>query len=48
MILGCYYVTAMDEESKGSGQLFSNIIDASLAYEAGSITIKSAIKVRIN
>jgi hypothetical protein len=48
MILGCYYVTAMDENDKGSGQLFSSIIDAGLAYEAGAITIKSAIKVRVN
>jgi hypothetical protein len=35
MILGCYYVTAMDEEAKGSGQLFASITDAGLAYEAG-------------
>ena len=48
MILGCYYVTAMDNKAKGSGQLFSNITDAGTAYEAGSITMKSAIKVRVN
>ncbi|MDQ7009611.1 MAG: DNA-directed RNA polymerase subunit beta' [Candidatus Gracilibacteria bacterium] len=48
MILGCYYVTAMDEKAKGSGQLFATIIDAGLAYDAGAITMKSAIKVRIN
>jgi DNA-directed RNA polymerase subunit beta' len=48
MILGCYYVTAMDEEAKGSGQIFAGKIDAGLSYEAGWITIKSAIKVRVN
>ena len=48
MILGCYYVTAIDERAKGSGQIFNSIVDARLAYEAGWITIKSAIKVRIN
>ena len=48
MILGCYYATAMDEEDKGSGQNFASIIDSGLAYEAGSISIKSAINVRIN
>jgi len=48
MILGCYYVTAMDEKAKGSGQVFASIIDARAAYEAGAISIKAAIKVRIN
>jgi len=48
MILGCYYVTAMDSEAKGSGQLFSSITDVSAAYDAGAITIKSAVKVRVN
>ena len=48
MILGCYYVTALDEEAKWSGQIFASKTDAGLAYEAGWITMKSAIKVRIN
>jgi DNA-directed RNA polymerase subunit beta' len=48
MILGCYYVTAMDSNDKGSGSLFASIVDAGLAYEAGAITMKSAIKVRLN
>jgi len=48
MILGCYYVTAMDSNDKGSGSLFSSIVDAWLAYEADAITMKSSIKVRLN
>ena len=48
MILGCYYVTAMDENAKGSGQIFSSIKDAWVAYEAWAITVKSAIKVRVD
>ena len=48
MILGCYYVTAMDKNDKGSGSLFASIVDTWLAYEAGAITMKSAIKVRLN
>ena len=48
MILGCYYVTAMDEKAKGSGQVFASIVDAWTAYEAGAISMKSAIKVRVN
>jgi len=48
MILGCYYVTAMDSNDKGSGQIFNSIYDVTTAYEAGAITIKAAIKVRLN
>jgi hypothetical protein len=35
MILGCYYVTAMDENAVGFGQNFIDINDARVAYEAG-------------
>ncbi len=48
MILGCYYVTAMDKDAKGTWKLFASIIDAGVAYEAGAITMKSGIKVRVN
>ena len=48
MILGCYYITAMDENDPGSWMIFAGIDDARVAYEAGAITMKSAIKVRLN
>ena len=48
MILGCYYVTAMDENAAGAGKVFSDMFDVTQAYEAGVIGIKSPIKVRLN
>ena len=48
MILGSYYVTAVDDQAKWSGQLFSGITDARTAYEAGAISMKALIKVRVD
>jgi DNA-directed RNA polymerase subunit beta' len=48
MILGCYYMTTLDEKGVGAGKTFASIYDAELAYDAGALSIKSPIKVRIN
>jgi len=48
MILGCYYVTAVKENGIGTGSLFASIVDAGQAYDAGSIGMKSLIKVRVD
>jgi hypothetical protein len=48
MILGCYYVTALDENGIGKGKTFVDIYDVELAYNAGALDIKSPIKVRVN
>ena len=50
MILGSYYVTAIDNEKKDfwAWKIFTNLNDVELAYEAGIVWIKSHIKVRIN
>ena len=49
MILGCYYVTSLDDEkSLWAWKIFANINEAELAYEEGILGIKSPIKVRIN
>ncbi|MGB2110638.1 MAG: hypothetical protein ACPHY8_01600 [Patescibacteria group bacterium] len=47
MILGCYYVTAIDETAKGAGKIFKDLNDVANAYDAEIIAIKSPIKVRI-
>ncbi len=46
MILGCYYVTAMDKTGLGSGKIFTDINAVANAYDAGVLGIKSLIKVR--
>ena len=49
MILGCYYITTLDESIKSDVvKAFSNIDDASFAYEAGSLDIRESIKTRVN
>lgn len=47
MILGCYYVTAIDEIGKGAGKIFKDLNDVANAYDADIIGMKSPIKVRI-
>lgn len=48
MILGCYYVTAMDKTGLGAGKIYKDLNDAANAYDAGVLGIKSPIKVRLN
>lgn len=48
MILGCYYVTAMDENGKGAGKIFKDINEVANAFDADVLGIKSPIKVRLN
>jgi DNA-directed RNA polymerase subunit beta' len=47
MVLGCYYLTLMNEEGIGSGRAFRNIWEVEQAYELGHIHLHSAIEVRI-
>ncbi|MEW6408226.1 MAG: DNA-directed RNA polymerase subunit beta', partial [Patescibacteria group bacterium] len=48
VVLGCYYITNMKEEVKGSGKYFSSSDEAVLAYENRYIDIRAKIKVKIN
>ena len=48
MILGCYYVTALDETGLWAWKVFSGFSDLWNAYDAWVVWIKSKIKVRLN
>ena len=48
MILGCYYVTAMDETGKGAWKIYKDLNDVANAFDADVLGIKSPIKVRLN
>lgn len=48
MILGSYYVTALDEEGKGAGMVFGSLEEVENAYDAEVLGIKSPIKIRMN
>ena len=46
MVLGCYYMTTEDVNTKGSGKKFSNFEDASLAYDMEQVDLRAPIEVR--
>ncbi len=47
MVIGCYYLTIINENAKGAGRIFCSMDEAEMAYALGQITLQSPIKVRI-
>ncbi len=47
MVIGCYYLTIINENGKGAGRVFCDEDEAIMAYSLGQITLQSPIKVRI-
>ena len=47
MVIGCYYLTIVNENGKGAGRVFRDPDEAQMAYALGQITLQSPIKVRI-
>ncbi|NUJ97624.1 DNA-directed RNA polymerase subunit beta' [Candidatus Gracilibacteria bacterium] len=48
MILGCYYITTLDETEAGVGKVFSSMDDLSHAYDAGVTGMRAPVKVRLD
>src|SRR2546421_6488944 len=46
IVLGCYYLTKMRPNSKGSGRTFASIDDVLIALEMGEVETLTAIKLR--
>ncbi len=46
MVLGCYYLTLMNEEGKGAGLVFRHLHEVERAYEEGVIALHAPIEVR--
>jgi DNA-directed RNA polymerase subunit beta' len=46
MVLGCYYMTMVEQGAKGEGRAFASFDDARLAYELGTLDLRALIKVR--
>ena len=46
MVLGCYYMTIVEESAKGAGQRFASFEDARLAHDMDIIDLRAPIKVR--
>ncbi len=47
MVLGCFYLTMIEESDKGDCQKFASFEDARLAYDLGTVGLRSPIKVRM-
>ncbi|MBQ3706109.1 MAG: DNA-directed RNA polymerase subunit beta' [Clostridia bacterium] len=47
MVIGCYYLTIVNENAKGAGRVFASEDEAIIAYSLEQITLQSPIKVRI-
>ncbi len=45
VVLGCYYLTKMNQDGKGAGKALSTDVEAKLAYDNGYIDINAPIKV---
>ncbi|PJE64367.1 MAG: DNA-directed RNA polymerase subunit beta' [Candidatus Ryanbacteria bacterium CG10_big_fil_rev_8_21_14_0_10_43_42] len=48
MIIGCYWLTQMNEGEKGEGMIFATRDEAINAYEAGVVTLQAKIQVRLS
>ncbi len=47
MVIGCYYLTIIDENGKGAGRVFCDESEAMMAYQLGQLALQSPIKVRL-
>ena len=45
MVLGCYWLTNIDENTKGAGKLFASKNEAILAYDVGDVALRAPIKI---
>ncbi len=48
MVFGCYYLTALVQDTTGTGKIFSTPDEAILAWQQDSVYLRAPIKVRIN
>ena len=47
VVLGCYYITRIQDGQKGENKAFGNEQDAILAYKTGVVSVRARIKVRM-
>ena len=47
MVIGCYYLTIINENGKGAGRVFCDENEAMMAYQLGQLALQSPIKVRL-
>ena len=45
MVLGCYWLTNIDEDAKGGGKVFASKNEAILAHDMGDVALRAPIKI---
>ncbi len=48
IVLGCHWVTTINETARGAGEIFASLADALLAYDFGVIDVRAPIRVRVD
>lgn len=48
VVLGCYYITQLQEGALGENKIFADSQEANLAYQSGIVSLKAKIRVRMN
>ena len=43
---GCYYMTMVEEDAKGTGSVYANLEDARLAYDLDTVDLRALLKIR--
>ena len=46
IVLGCYYLTLLKEDAKGTGERFRDFSDVMIAFDAGVLDLQTEVKVR--
>ena len=47
MVLGCYYLTQIQDKAQGEGKRFSGQDEAIYAYQSGKVDVRAKVKVKI-
>ncbi len=47
MVLGCYWLTRTQPGLQGEGMIFGSAEEANLAYQAGVVSLKAKVKIRL-
>ena len=48
IVLGCYYLTSIEEGARGEGSRYRDLEDVMLAYDAGHLDLQAKVHVRRN
>ena len=47
MVIGCYYLTMIKPDAKGTGKIFHSEDEAIMAYQTGDVSLQAQVKIRI-